>query len=84
MLPAIARRYRPKTDTEPRPADDVGTVAALNDQHAYLRLNQGHGLEVGDLLAFGLSHPCTTFDKWQVLLLVDKQYNVIDAIRTYF
>jgi len=84
VLPAIARRYRPGIDTEPRPADDVGTVAALNDQHAYLRLNQGHGLEVGDLLAFGLSHPCTTFDKWPVMLLVDEHYNVINVIRTFF
>jgi D-serine dehydratase len=84
VLPAIARRYRPGFDTAPRPADGVGEVAALNDQHAYLRLNPGHDLEVGDLLAFGLSHPCTTFDKWPVILLVDRDYNVIDGIRTYF
>jgi len=82
--PSIERRFRPGSDAEPRAAVGVGEVAALNDQHAYLRLNPGHGLRVGDLLAFGLSHPCTTFDKWPVLLLVDEHYNVVDVIRTFF
>jgi D-serine dehydratase len=41
-------------------------------------------LEVGDLVSFGVSHPCTTFDKWQLLYLVDDAYNVTGAVRTYF
>jgi len=39
------------------------TVSALNDQHAYLQLGEGAApLQVGDRVALGISHPCTTFD----------------------
>jgi D-serine deaminase-like pyridoxal phosphate-dependent protein len=38
----------------------------------------------GDIIGFGISHPCTTFDKWQVLFVVDDEYGVVDAIRTFF
>jgi D-serine dehydratase len=41
-------------------------------------------LQVGDMLCFGMGHPCTTFDKWQVLMLVGPRYDVVGAIRTYF
>jgi len=41
-------------------------------------------LQVGDLVSFGVSHPCLTFDKWQHLYVVDDNYNVISAIRTFF
>ena len=44
----------------------------------------GHGAEVGDLIALGPSHPCTTFDKWRVVHLVDDDYNLLEAIPTYF
>ena len=35
-----------------------------------LRLPAGLELAIGDVLSFGASHPCLTFDKWQRLLLV--------------
>ena len=41
-------------------------------------------LQVGDMVALGISHPCTTFDKWQLIYLVDDAYNVTGAIRTFF
>jgi D-serine dehydratase len=56
----------------------------VQDQHAYLRLPLGADLAVGDLVGCGISHPCTTFDKWRVLLLVDEARKVIGAVRTYF
>lgn len=61
-------------------------VTALNDQHAYLR---GSGpelaaLKVGDLVALGISHPCTTFDKWRWMPVVDENYTVCDALVTCF
>jgi D-serine dehydratase len=31
-----------------------------------------------------VSHPCTTFDKWQALFVVDESYDVVGAIRTFF
>lgn len=61
-------------------------IVALNDQHAHLRGSdaQHAALQVGDLLCLGISHPCTTFDKWRWMPLVDEHYNVCDAIVTYF
>ncbi|GAA1339236.1 amino acid deaminase [Catellatospora bangladeshensis] len=68
-------------DGAERPAD--GAVTALNDQHAFLRLPAGSAVEVGDWVGFGLSHPCTVFDKWQLLPVVDGT-TVVDLVRTYF
>ena len=64
-------------------AADGLTVTALNDQHAYLRDAAGT-VEVGDWIELGISHPCTTFDRWQALPLVDADDRVTDLIRTYF
>ena len=69
------------------PAEAVGegwTVFRFNDQHAYLRLPAGADLAVGDLVGSGISHPCTAFDKWRVLLAVDDAYNITGGVRTYF
>ena len=52
-----------------RLADSV--VTKLNDQHAYLRLGAGDSVEVGGWLGFGISHPCTVFDKWQLIPELD-------------
>ncbi|QEI05741.1 amino acid deaminase [Pigmentiphaga aceris] len=60
-------------------------ITALNDQHAYLRWPADvAGPRVGDLIALGISHPCTTFDKWRWMPVVDTSYNVTDAIVTCF
>jgi D-serine dehydratase len=84
-LPSLLRRCRYASQTlESIPAD--WRIAALNDQHAYLQFN-GTGADtpqVGDLLCLGISHPCTTFDKWRWMPLVDEQYTVCDAIVTCF
>jgi D-serine deaminase-like pyridoxal phosphate-dependent protein len=60
------------------------TVTALNDQHAYLSLGPGADPAVGDWLRFGVSHPCTTFDKWRLIPLLDRDDRVVDLIRTFF
>jgi D-serine dehydratase len=59
-------------------------VTRLNDQHAYVRLEEGVDLAVGDLLGCQISHGCTAFDKWRLLPLVDDDYRVTGAIRTFF
>lgn len=59
-------------------------VSALNDQHAYLDLDPDDELAVGDLMAFGISHPCTTFDKWRVIPIVNDDYRVISLAHTMF
>ena len=40
--------------------------------------------EVGDLVGFGISHPCTAFDKWRVIPVVDDELRVTGAVRTFF
>ena len=40
-------------------------------------------VKVGDLVSFGISHPCTTFDKWGLLMVVDEDYHVVDARKTF-
>lgn len=61
-------------------------INALNDQHAYLRwpLDASDQPQVGDRVALGISHPCTTFDKWRWMALVDERCDVVDAIVTHF
>ncbi len=59
-------------------------VTGLNDQHCHMSVPLDSPLAVGDMVSFGVSHPCLTFDKWQVICLVDDAYNVISAIRTFF
>lgn len=83
-LPVPLFVYRPGRDTAPRPADAGFKVTGLNDQHTHLALPADSDLAVGDIVAFGISHPCTTFDKWQVLFVVDDDYTVVDAVRTFF
>jgi D-serine dehydratase len=67
-----------------RPLKGAASITALNDQHAYLRLEAGEVLAVGDLVGCGISHPCTAFDKWRLLPVVDDGYGVVDAVLTYF
>ena len=59
-------------------------VADLYDQHAILTTPPAHDVQIGDMLGFGVSHPCTTFDKWRTILVVDDEYVVRDVVRTYF
>ena len=60
------------------------SVTRFNDHHAFLSVPADAGLVPGDLICFGISHPCTAFDKWQVIPVVDDEYRVTDLIRTYF
>jgi D-serine deaminase-like pyridoxal phosphate-dependent protein len=73
-------RYVRRVDGRIGPADGL-TVTALNDHHGYLA---GPGLRPGDLVGFGISHPCTAFEKWPVIPVVEDDYTVSDLIRTYF
>jgi D-serine deaminase-like pyridoxal phosphate-dependent protein len=56
----------------------------LDDQHCYIQLPESIELEPGETVCFGVSHPCTTFDKWRVIPVVDDDYRVVDAIHTFF
>ncbi|MDT9598480.1 alanine racemase [Sphingosinicella rhizophila] len=77
----VGRLKRGDQIVQPPPPGHV--VTGLNDQHAYVE-GPCEDFAIGDLVAFGVSHPCTTFDKWRSLLVVDGDHRVIDVIRTYF
>jgi D-serine dehydratase len=59
-------------------------VVRLDDQHAYLDIPAESPLIVGDLVGFGISHPCTTFDRWPALYLVDDGLTVTGTVQTFF
>ncbi|MFD7431643.1 amino acid deaminase [Streptomyces sp. NPDC059818] len=81
-LPA-AQVVRSGRDGSVRPATGV-EVTKLSDQHAWVETEDGAALEVGDWVGMGLSHPCTSFDKWQLIPLVQADGTVTDYIRTFF
>ena len=59
-------------------------VVACNDQHAYVSLADPGSLALGDLVALGISHCCTTFDKWRLIPMVDAERRVVGIAHTYF
>jgi D-serine deaminase-like pyridoxal phosphate-dependent protein len=78
----IPRQVRGRDGTL-RPATGL-QVTAVNDHHAYVAVDGTARLVPGELISFGISHPCTAFDKWQVIPVVADDYTVTDLIRTYF
>ncbi|MBF5080267.1 amino acid deaminase [Quadrisphaera sp. INWT6] len=94
-LPVVrARRPGGRGPAEPL-EPGAAVVTAVNDQHAFVRLAAGRAggggaehLAVGDVLQLGLSHPCTAFDKWGLVPVVDDaslpQPRVVDLLRTVF
>lgn len=82
-LPTPALHFQPG-NTAPLLAPAHWEVTKMMDQHAYLRINAGDEIRVGDMIAFDISHPCLTFDKWRTLPVLNSQYQVIDIIQTFF
>ncbi|BDM72552.1 amino acid deaminase [Streptomyces nigrescens] len=78
-----AQVVRSGRDGSERPADGI-TVTGLSDQHAWLATERAGDVEVGDWVGLGLSHPCTSFDKWQLIPLVERDGTVVDFVRTFF
>ncbi|MDN0195429.1 amino acid deaminase [Streptomyces sp. S.PNR 29] len=79
----FAQVVRPQGGGPERPATGI-SVTALSDQHAWLRTAPEAELEVGDWLGLGLSHPCTSFDKWPLIPVAEADGTVVDYIRTFF
>jgi len=61
------------------------SIPAMNDQHSYL-VHSGRDLGLGSVVSLGLSHPCTTFDKWHYLPMTASQDSdlVVELVRTFF
>ena len=75
--------------TRPAATSEIHVLAGsrtvrLNDQHCFLDLPNESPLQVGDLIGFDISHPCTVFDKWHGMYLVDDNYKVLDFIESHF
>ncbi len=83
-LPKPIWRYRAHATPQPEPAPQDWTIFKLNDQHAHLRVKPGADVKVGDLLICGISHPCTTFDRWRLIHVVDDRWTSIGAVATFF
>jgi len=82
-LPAPAAHFRPgQSVTAPAPAH--WKITGMMDQHAYLHIAAGDDIHVGDMIAFDISHPCLTFDKWRQMAVIDDDYNVVDVVQTFF
>ncbi|MCC0096295.1 amino acid deaminase [Streptomyces flavotricini] len=68
---------------EERPAAGV-RVVKLSDQHAWLETEAADDVNVGDWVALGMSHPCTIFEKWPLIPVVEADGTVTDYVRTFF
>ncbi len=64
--------------------DGVGASAGAGEAVGTGAASGAPALAVGDRIALGISHPCTTFDKWRWMAVVDDDHNVVDAVVTWF
>ena len=64
-LPSPALHYRPGSSA-PVTAPAHWSLTRMMDQHAFLQIHEGDDIRVGDMIGFDISHPCLTFDKWQI------------------
>lgn len=80
-IPLAVRRH---ADLPAGPADQLlgVSVRRCNDQHAFLQ--HAGELAVGDQVVFGISHPCTAFDKWSLVPVIDDDERIIDLVTTHF
>jgi D-serine dehydratase len=83
-LPVPLKWHRPGRAGGAQPMPRGHAVTALNDQHAYMGVPGESPLQIGDMVGFGIGHPCTTFDKWRLIWIVDDDYTIVDGIRTFF
>jgi D-serine dehydratase len=82
-LPVPVLHYKPGA-AKPTATPASWTVTKLMDQHAYLQIEPGDDIRVGDMVAFDICHPCLTFDKWRTLPVLDATYQVVDLVQTFF
>ncbi|ACO32672.1 MULTISPECIES: amino acid deaminase [Acidobacterium] len=82
-FPMPGLRFRPG-QTSPLPAPGHWSIQKMMDQHSYMQCAVEDDLCVGDMIAFDISHPCLTFDKWRALPVLDSAYRVIGVVQTFF
>lgn len=67
----------------------TGTVTQLADQHAFVSFDptqyEADALpRVGDLVELGVSHPCTTLDRWGLVPVIDDDFRVSEFTQLHF
>lgn len=60
------------------------TVLKLNDQHAFIQCAADADVAIGDVIEFGISHPCTCLDRHSLIYGLDETATVINAYPTCF
>lgn len=54
------------------------------DQHLFVGIAPDADVRTGDVMSFDLSHPCTAFDKFRFIPLVNDKFDIGDGILTFF
>jgi D-serine deaminase-like pyridoxal phosphate-dependent protein len=83
-LPIPEKWYRPGEMERPQEISPEHKVTALNDQHCIMEVASDTPLQVGDMVGLGVSHPCAAFERWLYMPVVDRDYNVISLIKSFF
>jgi D-serine dehydratase len=83
-LPIAERWFRSGQHPAPVAVPEPTAAIQINDQHLMLRVASSTQYRVGDLVGLGISHPCTTFDKWKLVYVVNERFDVTEGILTYF
>jgi D-serine dehydratase len=96
VLVGAGMRDAPVDVELPRPRECLGgdgivrdvrtsaTTFRMMDQHAFLRVSSDAEIRPGDIMTFDLSHPCTAFDKFRLIPVIDTHATVVDAVLTFF
>lgn len=81
-LPVPLRLWRDGLDLGPAQAL---SVAHLTDQQALAGIGpEAPPLRIGDVVEFGLSHPCTNFDRHRLIWVLGDRHEVIAVLQTDF
>lgn len=83
-LPEVELLRDPVNGIERTPATGSVRVTKLSDQHAWVETDSADDLQVGDWVALGMSHPCTIFEKWPLIPVVESDGTVGEYVRTFF
>ena len=83
MLP-IAKKILRRGYVQPQDWVEGTRAVRVDDQHLYLNVDASDEVSVGDLIGFGISHPCTTFDKWRAIPIANDKYQVVAIANTKF
>jgi D-serine dehydratase len=82
-LPTPALHFR-TGGAAPQATPAHWTITKMMDQHAFMQVREMDDIRVGDMVAFDISHPCLTFDKWRSIPILNREYQVVDIVNTFF